>query len=117
MAGTPSAGADCGAGEGGEALTPGKVREFLGGAKGKTREELVAGLESVGLKVKGRSADGHFMEFVDKQGRIRAKIHPPDKVTKDHHIHIFDSKGNPLDASLAKASRRSPDAHIPIQEP
>lgn len=40
-------------------------------------------LKSAGLRFKGQGCGGEFMEFTDKQGRLRIKIHPPD-----HYSHI-----------------------------
>jgi len=79
------------------------------------RDQLVRDLEASGLKIKGKSPDSRFVEFVDSNGTVRAKIHPPDKVTIYQHLHIYDSGGNPLDANLNRVDFRSPDAHIPIQ--
>lgn len=96
-------------------LTPGAVRSYLGDVASRTRAELIEDLNRVGLKHKGASPDGRFVEFVDGRGRVRAKIHPPDKVTPTNHLHVYDSKGLPLDANLKRVSPRSPGAHLPIQ--
>lgn len=71
----------------------------------------------MGLKIKGQSPDGRFMEFVDDVGRVRAKIHHPDKVTLTHHIHLYDEAGNPLDVALNPLLPTSLAAHIPIKSP
>jgi hypothetical protein len=79
-------------------------------------------MESIGLKVKGQSPDGKFMEFIDSQGRVRAKIHPPetpkphtvDTAVKYPHLHIYDSNGNSLNKMLNIVSNKTIDAHIPI---
>jgi hypothetical protein len=97
-------------------LTPGKVKSYLSNIQQIPRETLVRDMESIGLRVKGHSPDGRFMEFVDSHGKTRAKIHPPDAVTRNHHLHIYDSNGNSLNKALEAVSHRSPDAHIPIQE-
>jgi hypothetical protein len=86
-------------------------------AGGKTRPELIADLEKAGLKIKGQSPDGRFMEFVDDCGRVRAKIHPPDKATPTHHLHLYDEAGNPLDVALNPVLPTSPAAHIPVKAP
>jgi hypothetical protein len=52
---------------------------------------------------------------IDANGRVRAKIHPPDKVASTDHLHIYGSKGRPLDANLRVVSPRAPEAHIPLQ--
>ena len=69
----------------------------------------------VALKLKGQGKDGRFMEFEDKLGRVRVKIHPPDKSTSYHHVHLYDSKGRSLDSNLASVFYKSPDAHIEVQ--
>ena len=74
-------------------------------------------MEKMGLKVKGKSPDGKFVEMVDKQGRVKAKFHPPDKKTTYDHLHIYDSKGNPLNTNLKIVERTSPEAHIPLGGP
>jgi hypothetical protein len=99
----------------GSKLTPNKVRNYLSKVDKKTRSELARDIESIGLKLKGKSSDGRFMEFVDRRGNVRVKIHPPDKRTKYDHMHIYDSKGNPLDKNLNRVNRRSEDAHIRIK--
>ena len=68
----------------------------------------------IGLTLKGQSPDGLFMEFVDKKGIVRAKIHPPDKVTLYHHLHLYDRKQGPLNKDLEHVDQRFPEAHIPI---
>lgn len=55
------------------------------------------------------------MEFADKLGSTRVKIHPPDRVTSFSHMHIYDKIGRSLDLRLGLASRRSPEAHIKIK--
>jgi hypothetical protein len=69
------------------------------------------------LNKKGSSPDGRFIEYVDSKGRTRIKIHPADPQTLHSHMHIYDSKGNPLDKNLKTGSRRSSDVHIQILEP
>lgn len=72
-------------------------------------------MESVGVKLKGKSSDSNFMEFVDKHGNVRAKIHPPDKVTTYDHLHIYDRSRMPLNTNLKPVSPRDPAAHIEIR--
>ena len=96
-------------------VTNAGLAEVASGAGSKSRAELIADLESAGLKVKGSSPDGRFMEFVDADGNVRAKIHPPDKVTKTDHLHIQDEAGQSLDAAGNVVKPDSPDAHVPIQ--
>jgi len=91
--------------------------EMLKNAGKRTRAELISDLEKTGLKLKGQDPTGRYMEFVDESGRVRARIHPPDKVTKTDHLHILDEQGNALDASLKQVNPKSEAAHIPIQAP
>lgn len=44
---------------------------------------------------------------------VSPEFHPADKVTTTPHLHIYDARGNPLDANLNRAPRTSPDVHIP----
>ncbi|WP_318358113.1 PAAR-like domain-containing protein [Enterobacter sp.] len=96
-------------------LTKAKIKAYLFKIKVKSRNELINDLKTIGLKIKGQSPDGRFIEFVDKNGVIRAKIHPADKVTKYDHIHIYDKTGHPLDSDLNVVDFRSSDAHIEIE--
>ena len=91
-----------------------EFRRYLDNVDSVPRTKLVSDMERVGLTLKGLSPDGRFMEFVDKQGNVRAKIHPPDKVTPYNHLHIYDRKQQPLDKGLNYVDQRSPDAHIKI---
>jgi hypothetical protein len=95
-------------------LTPKKVIAYLQNVENVPKPQLVEDMKSIGLQVKGSSPDGRFMEFIDSQTRVRAKIHPPDKVTSYDHLHIYDKSGNSLDKVLNIVSSKSPDAHIPI---
>ena len=97
-------------------LTPGKVKLYLRNVEDVPREKLIEDMQKIGLKIKGQSPDGRFMEFVDSQGRLRAKIHPPDSVTPTHHLHIYNKDGESLNSALDVVTRRSPEGHIPIQE-
>lgn len=67
------------------------------------------------LKLKGKSPDGRFHEFVDSRGTTRLKVHPPDKVTPYDHIHIYNRRGQPLDANLKVSDVKSSDVHIKIK--
>lgn len=87
------------------------IKAYLSNLKPVKKEKLVKDLKSMGMKVE-KSPDGRFMKFKDKKGRVRAQIHPPDKETKYDHLHIYDSKGKPLDQSLKVGKRKSPDVHI-----
>jgi hypothetical protein len=75
----------------------------------------VADLQAAGLTLKGQSPNGDFMEFVDAQGRVRVKIHPPDKVTIYDHAHLYDNQGRPLNQNLKPDNPRSSATHIPIK--
>ncbi|NGX56370.1 MAG: tRNA3(Ser)-specific nuclease WapA [Candidatus Anoxychlamydiales bacterium] len=80
------------------------------------KEGVISWLQKNGLKIKGKSPNGKFIEFMDKNERIRAKIHPPDKVTKYNHLHLYDKKGNALNAEFKKTNRKSFESHIEIGE-
>ncbi len=74
-------------------------------------------LKSIGLKAKGGRVDRPFLEFINRRGRLRAKLHPPDKLptgTRYPHLHVYDRAGNSLNHNLKIVSRKSPAAHIPI---
>ena len=94
-------------------LTKGNIQDYLNNAASKTPQEIAKDLQAAGLKLKGSSPDGRFMEFVDRFGNVRAKIHPADKVTKYPHLHIYDKAGNALNKALDKVSPKSPGGHIP----
>lgn len=51
----------------------------------------------------------------DRFGNLRVKIHPPDKVTKYDHLHIYDKSGNCLNKNLEVVERTSSEAHIQIR--
>ena len=102
-------------------LSPGKIRNYLSKVDNIPRDTLIKDMESIGLKIKGNDKTRPFLEFVDHKGRLRAKIHPPDKATKHHHLHIYTHDGKPMTSALetiaGKKGYKSPDAHIPIKEP
>ena len=103
-------------------LSPGEIKTYLSNVDQVPRQSLIKDMELIGLKVKGGKTDRPFLEFIDHKGRVRAKIHPPDKVgTPYHHLHIYDQNGTPLNGVLGKLTgkkgHKSPDAHIPIKEP
>ena len=81
-----------------------------------SKKLLIKKMKSSGFSIKGKSPDGKFLEFIDKEGRLRAKIHPPDKITKYNHLHLYDECGNSLNSKLKKVSSRSIEAHIEIGE-
>lgn len=64
-------------------------------------------------RVHGKSPDNRFINLVDRFGNTRVKIHPPDKITNYHHLHIYDQHGNPLNRHLKVVTRNSQGAHIP----
>jgi hypothetical protein len=97
-------------------LTKKKITEYLEKGIYSSSEDLVKDFNSVGLLPKGRSPDGRFMEFSDKSGNIRVKIHPADKVTRYEHIHVYDKFGNALDINLNKVDKRDSAAHIPFKK-
>jgi hypothetical protein len=97
-------------------LTPEKLKKYLENVDKVPRETLTKDMETIGLRLKGKgSRDGRFMEFVDSQGNVRAKIHPPDLTTPTHHLHIYDRNGRSLNKALKVVSSQSRDAHIPVQ--
>ncbi len=55
------------------------------------------------------------MEFQDKFGVVRVKIHPPDRVTNYNHLHIYNKAGNSLDKNLKVVDKKHLDAHIPYK--
>ena len=77
------------------------------------KQNVVSDLESIGLKLKGKSPDERFLDFQDKFGNVRVKIHPPDAVTNYDHLHIYNKFGNSLNKHLESVERTSVDAHIP----
>ena len=93
------------------------LRDIAAAAVGRTRVQLLEDLHGGGLRLKGRSPDGRFAEFVDGRGTVRAKLHPPDAVTPYDHLHLYDSEGNALDSALQTVSPKSSAAHIRIREP
>jgi RHS repeat-associated protein len=95
-------------------LTKGAITNFTNNVQNLSRTDLIKGLESVGLRITGSGQGGKFMEFSDKAGRVRAKIHPPDKKTPTDHLHLYDSNGNSLNRNLEVVPRNDPAAHIPI---
>ena len=57
-----------------------------------------------------------FIHIRDENGTIRIRIDPPDKNTLYPHKHLYDKSGNPIDINGNPVDRRSPDAHIPLNE-
>lgn len=94
-------------------LTRTKIQSYLSNAKSYNKNRVVSDLESIGLKIKGKSPDGRFLEFQDKLGNVRVKIHPPDQITNFDHLHIYNKLGRPLNKYLEVAERTSLDTHIP----
>src|SRR5690606_6923068 len=93
-------------------LNRAQIRNYLSNAHEIPREQLIKDLESVGLKFKGSAEDGRWMDFIDKQGNIRVKIHPPDKVTTYEHMHVYDKSGKDLSSNLSRVHYRDPEGHI-----
>ena len=69
-------------------LNRAQIKEYLANIHNISREQLIHDLESVGIEFKGRSKDGRFMEFVDKNLNTRIKIHPAENVGTDYLIFI-----------------------------
>lgn len=123
------------------------IRDYLKNIKTVKRDKLIKDLELLGLKrQKGKGAPkGDRTTFVDKQGKTRVQIHPPDSQTNYHHIHIYNTKvkkameeikkkrakkgttgplkkhekklGQSLDSSLKPVPSDSKAAHIEIAPP
>jgi len=91
------------------------IIKYLHSVKHVPRQQLIDDLQSIGLKIRGASPDGRFIEFVNKHGQVRVKLHASDKVTHYNHMHIIDNKGRSLSNRLQVVNRRSSDAHIEIQ--
>ena len=81
----------------------------------KSKDFVIKKLRDYGCQIKGCSPDGKFLEFVDREGRVRAKIHPSDKVTNYNHLHLYDKYGNSLNSNMKKVPKNSVDAHIKIK--
>ncbi|MBO0931732.1 hypothetical protein [Fibrella aquatilis] len=92
------------------------LKAFLKNAGSLTKTDILQHVQKnvPSLKLKGKSPDGRFFEFVDSRGTTRLKIHPPDKVTPYDHIHIYNRRGQPLDANLQIGDAKSADVHIKI---
>ena len=97
-------------------LTPARLRSYLKNAESVNKSQLVKDIESIGLKYKGQGKNGQFWSFMDKNGVVRAQIHPPAKNTPYHHLHIYDKTKNPLNKNLEVVNYKSPEAHIPYGE-
>jgi len=97
-------------------LTRSSIKEYLKHAGNLNREQIVKDLNSIGLRLKGKSPDSRFMEFIDKGNNLRVKIHPADRITKYNHLHIYDKSGRSLSSDLQIVLPNSPEAHIQIGE-
>jgi hypothetical protein len=91
-------------------LTRTSIKDYLGNVNKLSREQIISDLESIGL-IMQRNNGRHFT-FLDRMGRTRAKIHPPDRVTHYHHIHVYDRNGNSLNTQLKIVQPKSKGAHI-----
>jgi len=56
-----------------------------------------------------------FVHIRDKNGKMRIRIDPPDRITKYPHVHVYDSEENLLDKFGNIVNRKSPDGHIPYK--
>ncbi|MFZ3589124.1 hypothetical protein ACOI1C_07500 [Bacillus sp. DJP31] len=56
-----------------------------------------------------------YYKFIEVRynGLARVKIHPPDRVTNYHHVHLYNSYGQSLDRFGRVVDYRSQAAHIP----
>jgi RHS repeat-associated protein len=93
-------------------LTRTSIKDYLGNVNKLSREQIISDLESIGLKLKENIRSRAWMEFIDRRGNIRVKIHPPDRNTSYNHLHIYDKNGKSLDAQLKIVNHRSIEAHI-----
>ncbi len=100
----------------GSALTRTSIKHYLHNANNLTKDIITRDLKHIGLNLRGKSPDGRYLEFTDRFGNLRAKIHPSDRVTQYPHLHVYDSKGHPLNKQLQVVNKRSPDSHIHILE-
>ena len=91
-----------------------EIKSYLDKVDSIPKDKLVSDMEKIGLTIKGQSPDGRFVEFTDKKGNVRAKIHPPDKVTRYHHLHLYGRKHESLSKDVESVDPRSPEAHIKI---
>lgn len=89
------------------------LKDYLSETRSLDKNQIVKDLESIGFKIKGASPDGRFIEFKDKFGNLRVKIHPSDKITKYDHMHVYNKKGDPLNINLKRVDKTSIEAHIP----
>ncbi|MBA3958488.1 MAG: RHS repeat-associated core domain-containing protein [Parachlamydiaceae bacterium] len=96
-----------------QVLTRTKIKNYLSNIESCNKNQIISDIKSIGLQPRGKSPDGKFMDFTDKQGKLRVKIHPSDKVTKYDHLHLYDKRGNSLNKYLEIVDRTSADAHIP----
>jgi RHS repeat-associated protein len=92
-------------------VTPNQLKEYLANVNSFSREKIIADAEKFGLKIKGTSKFGH-VNLIDKTGKTRLKIHPPDDDTLYHHIHLYNKKGKSLDSNLQVVRPNSSNAHI-----
>jgi RHS repeat-associated protein len=68
------------------------------------------------ITYKGGSPKGEFMQWKYSDTGITAvRIDLPDSVTNYDHIHLFDTKGNPLSVEGKIVDAKSPEAHIKIK--
>lgn len=94
-------------------LTRESIRTYLSNLELTNRTQIISDLESVGLKQAGKSPDNRFLEFNDRFGNTRVKIHPPDKMTLYDHLHVYNKRSNSLNRNLEVVDKRSVEAHIP----
>ncbi len=59
-------------------LTRTSIRACLSEVTALCQKQTSRDLELIGLKIRGKSPCGRFIEFKDRFGNIRVKIHPPD---------------------------------------
>lgn len=69
------------------------------------------------MAVLGRPVIREEVPMEDLQSMLMPRVNPPDAKTPHCHIHIYDSKGNPLEKNLGIGNRRDPNTHIQIKEP
>jgi hypothetical protein len=106
-------------------LTKQRVTKYLDQVHKVPRKQLVKDLEAIGLKKAGGSKTGEgilndkFLKFRHKTEEIQVQIHEPHpgKNGADYpHLHIKNRHGQPLNKDLEIVNRKSPGAHIEVQD-
>lgn len=91
------------------------IKKYLSQISQVEKSQLISDIQSAGLELKGKSPDGRFMEFTDRFGNVRVKIHPSDKATRYDHVHIYNKSGSSLNRNLEIVESTSLEAHVRIE--